>query len=305
MPPQPQPALPGTMLSMPSITSNPEDLRRRRAAQQQALREQALSLQRAEEREAETALKAAVTARLLPPTDLRPLGSSRQRKGPPLAQPTGALFVGEPLTEGPEWGVRTGVGWCGLSKLKWLTYTHGAAMIMHLAFFVASLIVGSESPDPYITVYRQQMLFTRRNMSCSLADFVNATDDERPLSILVPNEYAEMNVVALTASFFALSALMHGVWTLGVGFYDPLGRVLLDWLDAAWSPLRWIEYAISAPLQFTVLLLASGDRLETDISSTFMLLSTTMVRGGRIPCPFAFCEHPSVLRRPLAQWAKW
>jgi len=77
--------------------------------------------------------------------------------------------------------------------------------------------------------------------------------------------------------------------------------VLLDWLDAAWSPLRWFEYSvrnvaaawskprahtaascaqISAPLQFTVLLLASGDRLETDISSCWVLLGVTMAFGA-------------------------
>jgi len=275
MPPQPHLVLPDGLMAMPSITSNPEELRRRRQQQQQQLQQRARSLQQAEEAQAETALKAAVTARLLPPTDLQPLRSSRQRKASPLAVavPTGVVFeerAGAAYLDEPG-------PCCGLRRDRIVWGFHLAALVVHLVMFVATLVVGANSSDPHLKTWRQQFLFVRNSSVCG-RDSYNASDGEDEIVAVLVQSGGRVHVVWATAFFFLLSAGAHALWVYG-GFDDRVGRVLYGFLEDCLVWTRWCEYSASASLMVLLLTLISGGRSEDTLLGVFLLMATCMFHG--------------------------
>jgi len=96
--------------------------------------------------------------------------------------------------------------------------------------------------------------------------------------VLVPTG-SNFNVAVASGGFFFLSALFHSLWVIGMTVWEPLGRLLLGWLAAAFAPLRWLEYSASAALMMAVLTVISGGRNQTDLASIWVLMSTTMAMG--------------------------
>lgn len=246
---------------LPSIVADRDELRRRQEAHATQLASAAALLR--QQRLLKTvagmpALQPRTTA-VIPATDLKPLVTPVAERVAATARPpslvhttdAGLVLVGShaPLLGTPtgavvdreepgaaSWGVRVGT-FCGIAKLKVLCYAHLAAALLHLTLFVATLVVGADSPDPYIRVSRQQLLFTRLdNSSCNLADL--EANETNIVSINIDNGMP-MDVVGLSAMFFALSCLFHSVWALGTSGAAPrLETFLVNLLTRCCNPLR-------------------------------------------------------------------
>ena len=121
-----------------------------------------------------------------------------------------------------------------------------------------------------------RFIFTYNSSVCGRnSDF---TGQPEIVAVLVPTG-RNFNVAVASGGFFFLSALFHSFWVIGMTVYEPLGRLLLGWLAAAFAPLRWLEYSASAALMMAVLTVISGGRNQTDLASIWMLMSTTMAMG--------------------------
>lgn len=121
-----------------------------------------------------------------------------------------------------------------------------------------------------------RFIFTYNSTTCGRNS--NFTGEKEIVAVLVPTG-GNFNVAVASGGFFFLSALFHGFWVFGMTVWEPLGRLLLGWLAAAFAPLRWLEYAASAALMMAVLTVISGGRNQTDLASIWMLMSTTMAMG--------------------------
>ena len=187
---------------------------------------------------------------------------------------TGAVFDGADAipADAPAWGLRRSE-FCGVRGDRCLFCVHATALAVHLAFFLTCLIVSYQAEDPYLETWRQRFLFTRNTSFCGLqSEAYNRTDPDRVIAVLEPSG-DKLHVGWLSAMFFGLSALAHSVWVFA-SVYDPLGNLLFGWLEDAYAPTRWLEYAVSAPLQYTIMLLLSGLRNVNDLAANWWLMST-------------------------------
>lgn len=86
--------------------------------------------------------------------------------------------------------------------------------------------------------------------------------------------------IAWTAlAFSALSAGFHFLNAGGFGLAPAWRRWYLDGIAEARCPARWIEYALSAPLQGVAIAYLTGSTTTDVIVAIFALISTTMFFG--------------------------
>jgi len=189
---------------------------------------------------------------------------------------TGSVFSPDAGKDGPEWGVRS-AKCCGLRGDRCMLAVHGVALVVHLTFAIVCLAFTAQADDPYLESTRPQFLFTRNGSFCGLQSPTLPTAEDRPIAVVVGTG-TKLNIGIMSAFFFVLSALAHMTWVLAL-IWDPIGNVLLGWLDDAYCPLRWAEYSISAPLMLTVLTMLSGLRNKDQIASVWWLCGTTQFFG--------------------------
>ena len=181
-----------------------------------------------------------------------------------------------PAEGAPEWSVYN-QRCCGMRATVAVWAFHCAAAALHLVLFIVTLAFSAGVDDPYLTLWRQRFIFTRSNTSACGPNSFQEDDENRIVAVLEPSG-SKVHVAWASACFFLLSFAFHSIWVIG-GLYDPVGRILFAMLDSAFVPTRWIEYSASASLMFFVLMCISGARNETDLSSGFVLMATTMLLG--------------------------
>ena len=165
---------------------------------------------------------------------------------------------------------------------------HLLAAVVHLAFFGLAIGLSFRMPNGfdggYLHIWRQQFVFTRQNeTACGYDAFKGEAgsgdgDGDGPsvVAVLIPTA-SKVHIGAATAAFFGLSALFHLIWV--VDWRIDSGKTLYVWLSRGFAPLRWIEYSLSAPLQFLTLLLIVGIRTASEVLGYATLISTTMSFG--------------------------
>lgn len=158
---------------------------------------------------------------------------------------TGTVFDATVGATGPAWGVRQAT-FCGIRGDRCMFGVHLSALIVHLAFAIVCLVFTAEADDPTLQSTRNQFLFTRNGTFCGLQSPSLPTDsDDRPIAVVVGTG-TKLNIGVMSAFFFVLSAMAHATWSLAL-VWDPLGDILLAWLDDARAPLRWLECAPPPP----------------------------------------------------------
>ena len=233
----------------------------------------------------------------------------------PSAAPMSAIY--QSVNNDTYWGTLS-VG--GLRRDKIVLFSHAAAMAIHLVLLITTIIVAASSDaDPNLSIWRQRFIFTYNSSACGRNS--NFTGEKEIVAVLVPTG-GNFNVAVASGGFFFLSALFHSFWVIGMTVWEPLGRLLLGWLAAAFAPLRWLECvphtfkrtrchlfaqvalsicspcadAASASLMMAVLTVISGGRNQTDLASIWMLMSTTMAMG--VALAFNLNPHPNTHPNP-------
>ena len=176
--------------------------------------------------------------------------------------------------------------------------------IFHTALFVLTLSVANI--DLSVPLYRTTLIFEV---------YLNGTwigppweNGERPTGIdafrLVPSfaESGSLYLTATTASFFFISAFFH---VLNIFLFD---RVYIPCLKKCQTPLRWIEYFLSAPVMFVLVAYSMGTRSVETIAATAVLIAITMPFGywvelGAKPCPDGRSWVECSTTKRLLPWA--
>ena len=153
---------------------------------------------------------------------------------------------------------------CSIPGMLW--WLNVAACLFHLLFAIATLVLAScdgfddgcgdgNISTPILLVY-----------STNLSWVENSTNALRPEYIVS----GEISLPWLTASFFFLSALMHGIvagfnWKQAWASDTQERRVITTWqgwyyrwMHECRQPLRWAEYSISASVMLIVIAISSG-----------------------------------------------
>ena len=164
----------------------------------------------------------------------------------------------------PEW--LYGEQGCCCSKPGLLWWLNVAACLFHLLFAIATLVLAScdgfddgcgdgNISTPILLVY-----------STNLSWVANSTNALRPEYVVS----GDISLPWLTASFFFLSALMHGIvagfnWKQAWASDSQERRVITTWqgwyyrwMHECRQPLRWAEYSISASVMLIVIAISSG-----------------------------------------------
>ena len=146
------------------------------------------------------------------------------------------------------------VGWNG----RWRIFPRRPA------FAATVLLVGNR--ELTVPLYRTVLNFTYTT---------NQTDDDRAWELIPQFERGgDLPFTALTAAFFLLSALFHTLnATLLRGYYL---RMLAD----CYTPTRWIEYSLSAPVHFALVAYAMGVRDRALLIALCTLVAVTMPFGA-------------------------
>lgn len=146
-----------------------------------------------------------------------------------------------------------------------LTAWNAAMFLFHAALATTTLLIGNN--DLTVETYKTRMDF----------QFVDVGDDEdgRPWK-LVPT-YEEDGVLPFTwlvAVFFLLSSLFHLLnITLLRSYY-------FSWLERCYTPTRWIEYSLSAPVMILLISYTLGIRSREVLLANFALVLITMPFGA-------------------------
>ena len=86
-------------------------------------------------------------------------------------------------------------------------------------------------------------------------------------------EHGNLYLVPLTAAFFLVSSLFHLLnATILWSFYTSM-------LERCYTPTRWIEYSISAPIMFVLIAYGLGMRGRGEFIAGIALIATTMFFG--------------------------
>ena len=175
--------------------------------------------------------------------------------------------------------------------------------IFHTALFVLTLSVANI--DLSVPLYRTTLIFEV---------YLNGTwigppweNDERPTGTdafrLVPAfaEFGSLYLTATTASFFFISAFFHFLNLWSFPYY-------IDRLEKCQTPLRWIEYFLSAPVMFVLVAYSMGTRSVETIAATAVLIAITMPFGywvelGAKPCSNGRGWVEGSVRKRLLPWA--
>tara|TARA_X000001036_G_scaffold395075_1_gene395813 strand:+ start:1826 stop:2872 length:1047 start_codon:yes stop_codon:yes gene_type:complete len=154
---------------------------------------------------------------------------------------------------------------CCCSKAGLLWWLNVAACVFHLAFAVTTLVLANcdgftdgcsgDINTPVLFVYGTNLSWAANTTNALRPEFVVSGDISLPW---------------LTASFFFLSALAHGVvagfnWKQAWASDDETRRVVTTWqgwyfvwMHQCRNPARWLEYSISASVMLIVIAISSG-----------------------------------------------
>lgn len=151
-----------------------------------------------------------------------------------------------------------------------LTVWNGAMFVFHAALAAVTLVVGNTSLT--VPLYRTRLDFRFQNVTGD--DAASGSDEGRPW-VLVPlyEESGSLPFTWLVAIFFVLSALFHLLnATLLRSYY-------LRNLEQCYSPTRWIEYSLSAPVMIVLISYTLGVRNREVLLVQFVLVMITMPFG--------------------------
>ena len=149
-----------------------------------------------------------------------------------------------------------------------LTAWNAAMFLFHAALATTTLLIGNN--DLTVETYKTRIDF-------QFVDVGDVGDDEdaRPWK-LVPT-YEEDGVLPFTwlvAVFFLLSSLFHLLnITLLRSYY-------FSWLERCYTPTRWIEYSLSAPVMILLISYTLGIRSREVLLANFALVLITMPFGA-------------------------
>ena len=155
--------------------------------------------------------------------------------------------------------------------------------LFHAGLAATVLLVGNR--ELTVPLYRTVLNFTYTT---------NQTDEDDRAWELIPQfeRGGDLPFTALTAAFFLLSALFHTLnATLLRGYYL---RMLAD----CYTPTRWIEYSLSAPVLFALVAYAMGVRDRALLIALCTLVAVTMPFGAWVEV-HARPATPYAWRAPL------
>lgn len=147
-----------------------------------------------------------------------------------------------------------------------LTAWNGAMFLFHTLLATATLVVGNH--DLTVPLFKTRIDFR----------FLNETEpssgDARPWEIVpVYEESVSLPFTWLVAVFFILSATFHLLNATALrSFY-------LNSLERCYSPTRWIEYTLSAPVMIVLISYTLGIRNQEVLFAQFVLVMITMPFG--------------------------
>lgn len=150
-----------------------------------------------------------------------------------------------------------------------LTAWNGAMFLFHTILATVTLVVGNN--DLMVPLFKTRLDFRFTNETASGE---MSSGDARPWEI-VPTyeESGSLPFTWLVAMFFILSATFHLLNATALrSFY-------LRSLEECYSPTRWIEYTLSAPLMIVLISYTLGIRNQEVLFSQFVLVMITMPFG--------------------------
>lgn len=150
-----------------------------------------------------------------------------------------------------------------------LTAWNGAMFLFHTILATVTLVVGNNDLTVPLFKTRLDFRFTNETASGEMS-----SGDARPWEIIpVYEESGSLPFTWLVAVFFILSATFHLLnATVLRSFY-------LNCLELCYSPTRWIEYTLSAPVMIVLISYTLGIRNQEVLLAQFVLVMITMPFG--------------------------
>lgn len=163
-------------------------------------------------------------------------------------------------------------------RIDALTIANAVLSVLHSALAIATGL-STKNPDLRAPVFRIAigLNFTMEHEAAleEISKRVNASE-LTGLDDLFGAHVEPVNglpIASLAISFFAVTALFHaGAATLWA-------RPYRDWLARKANPLRWIEYAITAPLMWLILAQAFGLVSRASLTLSAAMIAVTMASG--------------------------
>ena len=160
-----------------------------------------------------------------------------------------------------------------------LTAWNGAMFLFHTILATVTLVVGNN--DLTVPLFKTRIDFRFMNGTGEMSN-----ETARPWEIVpVYEESFSLPFTWLVAVFFILSATFHLLNATA------LRSLYLGCLEACYSPTRWIEYTLSAPVMIVLISYTLGIRSQEVLLAQFVLVMITM--------PFGFWVE--VVSRPKNQ----
>lgn len=157
---------------------------------------------------------------------------------------------------------------------------HAALAAVTLSVANVDLAVPAYGTDLKVTYYNE----TSKQFSDDLPDEGEKIWKVTPVYV----EHGELYPTLLTAAFFLLSSLFHFLCVALSPFY-------LSELALCRTPLRWIEYSLSAPLMFVLIAYSVGVRSTSLLVAVAFLICVTM--------PFGYWTEVAARPASASEWA--
>lgn len=149
-----------------------------------------------------------------------------------------------------------------------LTAWNVAMFLFHSALAATTLVLGNH--DLTVPLFKTRLDFRFTNVSSA----TTSDNSTRPWEIIPTYEAAgSLPFTWLVASFFILSALFHFLNATVLRSY------YLRNLELCYSPTRWIEYTLSAPVMILLISYTLGIRNREVLLANFALVLITMPFG--------------------------
>ena len=158
--------------------------------------------------------------------------------------------------------------------------------LLHTLFACVTLALGNLSLSP--PLYKTSLRFQVWNTTTLTWSDARAAEGNAWRLVPYYISAGGLPVTWLTALFCALSALFHALAATRLrGYYEAN-------LRKAYTPLRWIEYSLSAPVMIVVVAYSLGVRARAEILCLAVLMGITM--------PFGHWMQVITRPRTLEQW---
>lgn len=140
---------------------------------------------------------------------------------------------------------------------------------------LAAVTLSLANPSLEVPLYRTSLSFqVLRNGTFVDVDGVTQRGDSEVFRIWpYVEEHGALRLVDLTVAFFLLSATAH---LLNATL---LWRWYAQMLERCYTPTRWVEYTLSAPIMFVLISYGLGVRTRGDYVAGVALVATTMFFG--------------------------